>query len=158
SSDERGLPVKWGPDENVVWKAKLPGRGSSGPVVLGDRVFVTCYSGYPDAGGKTGDLTALRRHLVCLDRKTGQVLWPRDHAAPQPEARFNQQVNQHGYATGTPVTDGEHVYVFYGKGGVFCYDLDGKEVWHADVGEYTNAFGTAASPTLYKGLVLVNAT
>jgi outer membrane protein assembly factor BamB len=158
SSDERGLPVKWGPDENLVWKAKLPGRGSSGPVVLGDRVFVTCYSGYPDAGGRTGDLTALRRHLVCLDRKTGQVLWQRDQAAPQPEARFNQQVNQHGYATPTPVTDGEHVYVFFGKGGVFCYGLDGKEVWHADVGEYTNAFGSAASPTLYKDLVLVNAT
>src|SRR5215475_5793282 len=94
-SDERGLPVKWGPNDNVVWKAALPGRGSSGPIVWGDRVFVTCYSGYPDPGARTGKIEALRRHLVCLDRKTGQVLWQRDQAAPQPEARFQQQVNQH---------------------------------------------------------------
>ena len=67
-SEERGLPLKWGEKENVVWKALLPGPGVSSPIVLGDRVFVTCSSGY--GGKEKGDMKKLRRHLVCINRKT----------------------------------------------------------------------------------------
>src|SRR5687768_13965754 len=65
-SDEKGLPLKWSADENVVWQADLPGAGSPSLIVVGDRVFVTCYSGYGMVEGK-GEQKDLRRHLLCLN-------------------------------------------------------------------------------------------
>jgi len=149
TSDETGLPVKWSATENVAWKTELPGKGSSTPLVWGDRVFVTCFT-----GSKAADIT---RHLVCVDRKDGKILWQKAVAATQPENDFARQLQQHGLATHSPATDGERVYVFYGRTGVLAYDLDGKELWRTEVGTYLNSFGSGSSLTLYKDLVLVNA-
>ena len=158
TSDERGLPVKWTATDNVVWKVKLPGPGSSSPIVCGDKVFVTCWSGYGEAKGKKGDVKDLRRHLLCLDRKTGQTLWDKTVPAKLPELEYKTQVTQHGYTTSTPVTDGERVYVYFGRTGALAFDLDGKELWHTELGKALNTFGSGGSPTLYKDLLIVNAT
>jgi outer membrane protein assembly factor BamB len=157
-STERGLPVKWGPEENIVWKLKLPGAGSSSPVVWQDRVFLTCFSGYGVPGGEKAELADLRRHLLCIDRTTGKVLWQKDVPAKLPESPYSKQNGEHGYSTSTPVTDGERVYVFFGRTGVLAYDFAGKEVWQAELGKYLNNFGSAASPILHKNLLIVNAT
>src|SRR3954454_7581875 len=66
-SDEKGLPVEWSAEKNIAWKVKLPGAGASCPVVQGNRVFVTCYSGYGMDTKDPGDMKDLRRHLLCLD-------------------------------------------------------------------------------------------
>jgi outer membrane protein assembly factor BamB len=153
-SAEGGVPSKWGPAENIAWKIKLPGPGSSSPIVWGDRVFVTCYTGV----GKGGDPAALRRHLLCLDRKTGALRWQKDVAAVLPETPYTGFITEHGYASSTPATDGARIYVFFGRSGVLAYDFDGNEQWRADVGSYRNGWGSAASPVLYKDFVLVNAT
>jgi outer membrane protein assembly factor BamB len=158
TSKERGLPIKWGPKENVAWKIKLPGPGTSSPIAWGDRVFVTCYSGYPDPGTPKGDLTKLRRHLLCVDRKTGTLLWQRDIATLLPENEYNNYIAQHGYASSTPATDGERVYVFFGRSGVRAFDFTGKELWYTEVGKGLNSWGSAASTLLYRNLLLVNAT
>jgi outer membrane protein assembly factor BamB len=157
-SDERGLPVKWSATENLVWKTKLPGPGASSPIVSGDRVFVTCWSGYGETKGAKGSLENLKRHLVCLDRKTGDILWKTESAAQLPELEYRTQVTQHGYTTSTPITDGERVYVYYGRSGAYAFDLNGKELWHADTGKMLNNFGSGASPILYRNLLIVNAT
>jgi outer membrane protein assembly factor BamB len=156
-STEKGLPVEWGEKENLTWKVKLPGPGSSSPIVWGDRVFVTSYSGYAEGNGDPGDVKNLHRHLVCVDRNKGKIIWSSDVPARQPELDWKRAVQQHGYSTSTPVTDGERVYAFFGKTGVFAYDFDGKQLWHADVGKLLNAFGTGASPALWRNLLLVNA-
>jgi outer membrane protein assembly factor BamB len=158
TSADRGLPLKWGPTENVVWKVKLPGPGASSPVVSGDRVFVTCYSGYGGAPGGQGDLAKLTRHLVCLDKNNGQIAWQKDVPAKVPDTDWSKMVREHGYATHTPVTDGERVYVFFGRTGVFAYDLTGKELWTKDVGRFFNTFGSGASPILHKNLLIVLAS
>src|SRR5262245_46017636 len=127
ASPERGLPVKWGPEQNVVWKLKLPGPGSSSPIVLGDKLFVTCYSGYGipnQPGGEKSDINNLKRHLLCVERTSGKILWDKQVPAKQPESPYSKQIAEHGYATSTPVTDGERVYAFFGKTGVFAFDLN----------------------------------
>src|SRR6476660_6439705 len=64
-SEEKGLPTEWSASKNIVWKVKLPGAGASSPVVLGRRVFVTCYSGYGLDAKDPGKMEGLRRHLLC---------------------------------------------------------------------------------------------
>lgn len=157
-SEEKDLPTKWGDKENLAWKVDLPGPGSSSPVVWGDKVFVTCYTGYGIDRDNPGKPEDLRRHLICVDRKEGKILWDKEVKAKLPEAEFRGPfITLHGYASSTPVTDGERVYVFYGKSGVFAYDFAGKELWHESVGDETDSWGSGTSPILYKDFVIVNA-
>src|SRR5688572_18311378 len=79
-TNDKNLPASWNDKSNVLWKAPLPGPGSSSPIVVGDRVFVTCYSGYGLSENDPGDVKNLKRHLLCLDRQ-GKVLWTRDVVA-----------------------------------------------------------------------------
>jgi outer membrane protein assembly factor BamB len=157
--EKADIPLKWSDGENVAWKTDLPGPGSSSPVVWGDRVFITCWSGYGDKDGAT-DMSKLTRHLVCLNRADGKILWDSTVPAKQPEDPFQGFISEHGYATHTPVTDGEHVYVFFGKSGALAFDLDGKQLWQTDLGNQSNRmrWGSAASPILYGDKVIVNAS
>jgi outer membrane protein assembly factor BamB len=158
TSAERGLPAKWDGAANLLWKTKLPGPGASTPIVWGDRVFVTCYSGYGDGPDTRTGPDQLRRRLLCLERQTGRVLWDRAVAAKLPESEYAGQIRQHGYATSTPVTDGQRVYVFFNRTGVLAFDFAGKELWHTELGKGLNGWGSASSPTLFGNLLLVNAT
>ena len=148
----------WSDSQNVKWKAALPGPGSSSPIVFGERVFVTCYSGYGDSSSG-GSPDKLQRHLVCLERKTGKILWDKAVPAELPEDSFNGFITEHGYASSTPVTDGDRVYVFFGKSGALAFDLEGKQLWQVNLGKQSNnrRWGSGASPVLYKDMVIVNA-
>jgi outer membrane protein assembly factor BamB len=156
-SDEKGLPVKWSSTENIAWKVELPGPGASSPIALGDRVFLTCYSGY-GLEGNVGEQKDLRRHLLCFDRKNGQVKWSKVFEPKLPEHQYQGEGSYHGYAASTPTTDGERLYVFFGKSGVYCFDLGGKELWHVSVGEGTSGWGSGCSPILYGKFLIVNAS
>lgn len=156
-SEEKNLPVQWSSSENIAWKVDLPGPGSSSPIVVGDRVFVTCYSGYglePNAG----DQKDLRRHLLCFERATGKQLWAKEFEPKLPEHKYQGEGSYQGYAGSTPASDGQRLYVFFGKSGVFCFDLDGKELWHVDVGDGIHGWGSGASPVLFGKLLLINAS
>src|SRR6516162_2535752 len=77
ASSETGLPTTWSSRENIVWRTKLPGPGTSSPIVVGKRVYLTCHSGYGLEPGK-GDMDKLMRHLVCIDRDKGSILWTKN--------------------------------------------------------------------------------
>jgi len=156
-SAETGLPTQWSSADNIAWKAELPGPGASSPITLADRVFITCYSGYGLAPGE-GDQQELVRHLLCLNRKNGEVVWHNKFQPKLPEHKYQGEGSYHGYAASTPTTDGQRLYVFFGKSGVFCFDLDGNQLWQASVGEGTNGWGSGCSPLLYKNLLIVNAS
>lgn len=157
-STEGPIPAKWDLATNLKWKADLPGKGSSSPIVLGDRIFVTCYSGYGEAAG--GDAAQLARHLICVDKPSGKILWTKTVKNSVEEDRYQGFITEHGYASGTPVTDGERVYAFFGKSGVFAYDLEGNELWNAGVGTSSSnrRWGSAASLIVHGDSVIVNAS
>jgi outer membrane protein assembly factor BamB len=157
--EEKTLPDTWGPDQNVVWKADVPGKGWSSPVVWGDRVFVTSVT----TDGKAFDSRkglyiqdvigkvepGEHRWLVhCLDARTGKLLWQRE--AMKANATSNVHI-KNSYASETPVTDGERVYAYFGNVGLFCCDFDGKEVWSQKLEPRKTrmGWGTAASPALH---------
>lgn len=155
ASTATGLPLEWSDSKNVVWRTELPGPGASSPIVHGDRVYVTCYSGYLVPGESGGSLNQLRRHLLAVNLSDGRILWERAVPATLPE---EESIREHGYAASTPVADEQRVYVFFGKSGVLAFDHKGNQLWQADVGSNTHGWGSAASPVLYKDLVLINAS
>src|SRR5437667_5749085 len=111
-SSDKNLPRQWSTNENVRWRIVLPDRGNSSPIVWGNRVFIT------QAIEKEN-----RRTLMCFDRANGKLLWQSGVTYAQNEP--TQENNP--YCSGTPVTDGERVYVCFGSPGVYAYDFDGKE-------------------------------
>ena len=153
-SEAKNLPVTWSETENLIWKTAMPGSGSSSPIALGGKLYVTCYSGYglDQDGGSLEDLTL---HLVCVDGRNGSIIWDKKIKAAQPESK---SVRDHGYAAQTPVTDGRHLYVFFGKSGVFKFDLNGEKIWQTGIGTKVHGWGSGTSPVLYKNLVIVNAS
>jgi outer membrane protein assembly factor BamB len=154
-SAEKGLPTSWSDTENVVWKTPLVGAGASSPIVVGDRIFVTAYTGYGVEEPGKGNLDELRLHVLCIDAADGKIRWKRELEPRQPES---ERVRDHGYAAPTPVSDGKHVWVFFGRTGVFKFDLDGKTIWHVEVGDETHGWGCGTSPVLVGDVVVVNAS
>lgn len=157
-SDAGQLPEKWDDTTNLRWKTALPGPGSSSAIIVGDRVFVTCYSGYGDSSEAT-DVKKLQRHLICASITDGKIIWDTVTAGSGNEDRYSGFLRDHGYATSTPASDGRRIYVFYGKSGVLAFDMAGQEVWKTDVGNGSakNNWGSGSSPVLFGDMVIVNA-
>jgi outer membrane protein assembly factor BamB len=155
---ETNLPLKWSETENLVWHTELPGPGSSSPIVSGDRVFLTCYSGYGVDAKEPGDLANLKRHAICLSRRDGKILWQHEVKTDLPDKPYQgQYITMHGYASSTPVTDGESVFFFFGNAGVHAFSVDGRKVWDVSVGARAHDWGAGSSPILYGDLLIVNA-
>jgi len=138
---EKDLPLRWSTNENVRWRTPLPERGNSTPVIWGNRIFVT------QAIQKEN-----RRTLICLDRSNGKQLW--QSGVVYPEKEMSHDTNPQ--CSASPVTDGERVVASFGSAGLYCYDLDGKETWHRDLGKQTHIWGNAASPMLRGELCILN--
>ncbi|MEY3459612.1 MAG: hypothetical protein RL215_2769 [Planctomycetota bacterium] len=148
-------PLEWSAETGLAWKTALPGAGASCPVLWRDRIYLTAYTGYFVPDQPDGAPEDLKRHLLCLDRSTGKMLWQMAVSARLPE---EERIRDHGFAASTPVVDDERVICFFGKSGVISFDHQGKELWRADVGEKTHGWGSAASPVLWKNLVFINAS
>lgn len=158
TSGDKTSPVIWSSGENVAWKTALPGYGASSPITLGDKVFVTCYSGYGLDQDQPGDVKNLRLHLLAIDRANGKILWSKTQDSGIPEQEYRGFIALHGYASSTPATDGQTLFAFFGRTGVFAYSLTGEPLWRASVGERTHSWGSGASPIVWNNLVIVNAS
>jgi len=145
-SGETGLPETWSETQGVLWKAALPGAGISNPIVWDDHVFVTCSD-----GPKQDEL-----HLICLARDDGQERW---HLRLWGSAPTLYHATKSSMASPSPVTDGRHVFAFFGTGDVVCVDFDGRLVWQrslaSEYGAFENRFAASSSPLLYRDLLLL---
>lgn len=157
--ESASLPEHWSASENVAWKTDLPGRGWSSPVVAGGRVLLTTVVNQGESeepkkglyfGGDRGKPpeSVHQWKVYCLDLNSGKVLWDRVCHEGQPESSIHIK---NSFASETPVTDGERVYACFGNQGLYCYDLDGNQVWSQKLPVHKVRFGwgPAASPVLH---------
>ncbi|MCA9049201.1 MAG: PQQ-binding-like beta-propeller repeat protein, partial [Planctomycetaceae bacterium] len=152
------VPLTWTATDNILWKTELNGHGSSSPVIFGDHLYLTSFTGYgldPDAPGNREDLEL---HVLCFDRNSGKPLWDKAMKASPAEQEATRRVVDHGYATGTPACDDRAVYAYFGVSGLAAYSHDGELLWKVPTGERTAGFGSAASPILFGDLVIMNAS
>ena len=133
-------PVNFGPDQNVLWKTAV-GPGLSSPIIWGGRIFLTEY-----------DRENKRLSTLCIDRRTGKILWRR---AVTPE-RIEEVHAISSPAGATPVTDGERVYIYFGSYGLLCYDLNGNLKWERRFPIPENPYGAVASPILAGEFLVLN--
>ncbi|TWT56794.1 outer membrane biogenesis protein BamB [Thalassoglobus neptunius] len=159
-SDDDSIPTEWSDTENMSWKAELPGPGSSSPIIVGDRVFITCWSGYGTDSDNPGNKEDLKLHLVCLNRTDGEILWTGDIEPTGKEEDYRGMFAQHGYASHTPASDGKNIYAYFGKSGAVAFDLDGNRLWDASIGTESDprGWGSASSPVLVGDKMIIPAT
>ncbi|MEC9002341.1 MAG: PQQ-binding-like beta-propeller repeat protein [Planctomycetota bacterium] len=138
STTEKNLPSKWSQTENVAWVADLPGASAATPIIWGDHVFVS-----------TTDAKAKTLKAICLDRKTGKVLWSHEIS------KGINRDSRSNYSAPTPATDGKHVVFFFGNGELITYDFAGKKIWarniQKDYGGFHFGWTFSTSPVLFDG-------
>lgn len=160
-------PTKWSEQQNIRWKIKLPGNGSSTPIVWQDKIFLlTAISVEKDAAGERPEpptgrgfrppvpKNPYRFVVLCVDRTTGKTLWQK---VAREEVPHEGHHKDHGFASSSPVTDGKLLFVNFGSRGLYCYDLDGNLKWEKNLGrmQTRNGFGEGASPALHGNTLVV---
>ncbi len=181
-SAETGLPAEWSLENNISWKVALAGLGGSSPIVHGDQVFVTSQIGsavvrggsHPQLAREDSSLVVQENPMgghrsepqtgtgdVFLAVETfnltnGKKLWEYRVQATGP---FPELHEKHNLATPTPVTDGEHLYAWFGNGLIVCLDMKGDLVWSRHLGQEYSPFqiqwGPGSSPVLYNDLIIL---
>ncbi len=150
-------PTEWNDSTRIRWRHEI-GYGSSSPIIVGDKLFVTCYRNYAQGTPDNGARDALTGHTVCIDRNTGAMVWEMSIPAATEERAYESFLPEHGYASATPVCDGMRVYSYFGASGMVAYSLDGAELWKVGLGTETSGFGSGGSPIVFENLVIVNAS
>lgn len=139
TTTETDLPLEWSPDKNIVWRIDLPDRGNSTPVIWKNQLFV-------NQAVKNNNF----RGVMCFNKKDGSLLWKKG-------VTYSRKEKTHAsnpYCSASPVTDGERVIVSYGSAGLYCYDMNGKQLWKRDFGPISHTWGNAASPVIYGNLCI----
>ncbi|MEM7476690.1 MAG: PQQ-binding-like beta-propeller repeat protein [Planctomycetota bacterium] len=164
-ADNANLPDSWSDDENVEWKVDIDGRGWSSPVVWGNKVFLTTVinseeSEEPKKGLYFGGnrlkppASTHQYQVLCLDLTSGSTLWKKTvlDAAPQTTIHI-----KNSFASETPITDGKYLYALFGGMGIYCFDLDGNQVWSKELPARKTRYGwgTAASPVLHEDRLII---
>jgi outer membrane protein assembly factor BamB len=141
-STDKNIPIQWSPENDVLWKTRIPGIGNSSPIVWGNRVFLQSAS----ADGK-------ERRLLCLNLADGGILW--SVAVPGSHSRTHER---NTLASSTPATDGERVYAVFWDGEeltLCAYDFQGQLLWKRGLGAHKSQHGAGISPTVYRGKVFL---
>lgn len=165
-------PAKWNMStgENVLWKSPIKGLGHGSPVIWNDRLIVTTAINTQKKDdlkvGLYGNIESVQDeseqewHVICLDKKTGEVKWDQLAHKGVPKIKRHTKAT---HANCTPATDGRHVVAFFGSEGLYCYDMEGKLIWKKDLGTLDSGFFAVpeaqwefgSSPIIHDKLVIV---
>jgi outer membrane protein assembly factor BamB len=168
TAPEGDPPIFWNEADgtNIQWKTEIPGRGHSTPIAWDDRIFLTTAVAFGDplpprpstAPGNHDNLPVTHRHkfiALAVSRSSGKIMWQQTlcEALPHEQGHYTASL-----ASNSPVTDGEHLFVFFGSFGLYCLDLDGRLTWKTDFGPMRSlhGHGEGSSPALYQDTLVVN--
>lgn len=143
ASSDQTPPTSWSQDTNIVWQAKVPGRGHGSPTVVGQRVFLA-----------TAEMDRELQSVLCFDRKSGKLLWK----TVVHEGGLKSKNKKASLASATPACDGEYVFInFINDGAVTttALNLMGEKVWQTKITDYTLHQGYGSSPAIFGPLVIV---
>ena len=165
--------VSWNADttagkvSGVIWRTEIPGLGHSSPIIWGDRIYVGTairLSGKASLRiGYYGDVKAAQDNdeqkwmVLCLDKKTGKRIWEKVIRTSKP---LTERHEKSSHANTTLITDGRKLIGFFGSEGLYCFDLDGKQMWNKDLGVINNSWhgigwGYSSSPALYRDRIVL---
>lgn len=170
-------PTKFSAAENILWKAEIPGRGHSSPVIWKDRIFLTtavptgkpaepapepataaARAGKKGRGPRGGGMPLLEHRFVvmALDRATGKKIWEKVATTETPHEGHHGTYGS--FASNSPVTDGDILIAFFGSRGVYAYDLDGNLKWEKSFGKFQMrlGFGEGTAPVLHEDTLILN--
>lgn len=140
-SDQKNIPTTWSPGD-YNWNIRLPGVGHASPIVWGNKLFIT-------SAVEEGSL----RYLFCLNATTGEQIWSRQTGFDKSRKHL-----KNSWASSTPTTDGERVYVAFADDEHFtlvAYDFDGRLVWRRRLGGFESQHGLGASPIVFEDLIII---
>ena len=164
-------PVEWAETKNIKWKVEIPGKGHATPIVWDNQIFVlsAIETDRQIESPEEEQIQPRRRRgppivqtsyvhrfvIFAIDRSNGDILWR--HTARE-EAPHEGTHPTGTWASNSPVTDGEHVYAYFGSRGLYCYDIQGNQRWAKDFGDMNirMSFGEGSSPVLYNDRIVVN--
>src|SRR5436190_16732717 len=165
-------PVTWNVEtgENIRWQTAIPGLGHACPILWEDHVYLATAVKpgskpklNPGLYGNVDSYKETERHqwrLLCLDKASGKILWDKLGVEAVPRSERHMKAS---HCNSTPATDGKRIVALFGSEGLFCFDMEGRQLWHKDLGRmkagwYTTAdaeWGFGSSPVLYDGKVLL---
>ncbi len=163
-------PLSWSESENVAWKVPIPGKGSSSPIIWDDTIFVSTAvpigeptktpEPEPTGGGRRRGPRGIQPTqvqqftILAIRRSDGGVAWKKILSETLPHEGTHPTGT---WASPSPVTDGEHVYAFFGSWGLYCLTMDGEVVWQKDFGDMQIrlGFGEGSSPALFGDRIVV---
>jgi len=155
-------PAEWSETKNIRWKTEIPGRGSSSPVLWGDKLFVLTAIPAGTRGGAShqprGGIQPRDVHqfvVMALDRRTGTIAWQRTAREARPHEASHQDNGT--WASSSAITDGRRVFAYFESEGLYAYDMNGTPLWEKDLGDKTmrNEFGEGSTPVLYKDRIVI---
>ena len=164
-------PIEWNENKNVRWKIDIPGQGHATPIVWDDTVFVTSAIKTDQQveleqievpqrrrgrRGRSAAPSSVHQFVIfAINRSDGSIRWQQIAREEVPHEGTHQTGS---WAANSPVTDGEHVYAYFGSRGLYCYDMGGNLQWEKDLGDmYTRrSFGEGSSPVLYGDVIVIN--
>jgi outer membrane protein assembly factor BamB len=143
-------PLEWSETSNIKWKSEIPGIGHATPIIWEEQIILL-------SAVKTDQKSSDNIHkfvVISVDRNSGKIQW---QTTVREEMPYSHTHEFGSWASNSPVTDGEHIYAYFGSHGLYCLNFQGEILWERDLGkmEKVMSFGEGSSPTLYKDKLIV---
>ena len=166
-SKAKELSAEWSETKGIKWKAVLPGRGWSTPVVEGDQIWVT--TAIENAASaeqaekrlkeNTGDqpvtvLESVSLRAICVSLESGEILQDVELLNVK-EPQWVHQLNS--YASPSPIVKEGRLYAHFGSFGSACLDTrSGSVLWRNEELHIQHENGPGSTPVLWKDRLMVH--